>query len=159
VLGKKILNQESCVEEMMGNREVVHLKSPAHPLFAQVIRVTAFMIASHLDFNLEQVEDLRIAVDEACNHIFMHSSPQSQITADLQFDDTGLKIILHSTIDDSFVSGKGIPDSFCRLILDAVVDRAEIDHRNSHCTITLYKSKSPNHSPGPPEETLPGTHA
>ena len=46
--------------------EVVELKVPADPAYLAVIRTAAAGLAARLDLTLDEIEDLRIAVDEAC---------------------------------------------------------------------------------------------
>ncbi|MEJ5914161.1 ATP-binding protein [Pseudokineococcus sp. 1T1Z-3] len=43
----------------------VALRLPADPAFLSVLRTTAASLAARLDLTLDEVEDLRIAVDEA----------------------------------------------------------------------------------------------
>jgi serine/threonine-protein kinase RsbW len=44
----------------------VKLTIPAHPRFLRVARLTAAGIAGDIGFSLDEIEDLRVAVDEAC---------------------------------------------------------------------------------------------
>lgn len=49
-----------------GARPPVRLSIPADARFLRVARLTAAAIAGDLDFTVEDIEDLRVAVDEAC---------------------------------------------------------------------------------------------
>jgi len=46
---------------------VVELRIPAVPEFVGVARLAAAGIASRMDFSIEDIEDLKLAVAEACN--------------------------------------------------------------------------------------------
>src|SRR3954470_10028536 len=46
--------------------DVVHLRVPADPAYLAVIRTAAAGLAARLDLTMDEIEDLRIAVDEAC---------------------------------------------------------------------------------------------
>ena len=46
--------------------DVIDLRVPADPAYLAVIRTATDGVAMRLDLTLDQIEDLRIAVDEAC---------------------------------------------------------------------------------------------
>src|SRR5215213_1639624 len=46
--------------------DVVELDVPAHPAYVAVVRTAAAGLAARADLTLDRIEDLRIAVDEAC---------------------------------------------------------------------------------------------
>lgn len=50
----------------MGTDDEVRLAVPAKPEFLGLARVTAAGLASRLGFTFDQVEDLRLAIDEMC---------------------------------------------------------------------------------------------
>ena len=50
----------------MGSEDEVRLAVPAKPEFLGLARVTAAGLASRLGFTFDQVEDLRLAIDEIC---------------------------------------------------------------------------------------------
>ena len=47
-------------------RDVVELRLPADAAYLSVLRTATAGLAARLDFTLDEIEDLRIAVDEAC---------------------------------------------------------------------------------------------
>ncbi len=49
-----------------GGRDVVTLRLPAAGAYLSVLRTATASLASRLDFTIDDIEDLRIAVDEAC---------------------------------------------------------------------------------------------
>lgn len=50
----------------MSNEDEVRLAVPAKPEFLGLARVTAAGLASRIGFTFDQVEDLRLAIDEMC---------------------------------------------------------------------------------------------
>ncbi|HZK51624.1 MAG TPA: hypothetical protein VFD47_08685, partial [Actinomycetota bacterium] len=49
--------------------ETISIKIPASPEYLQVVRLVAAGLASRLSFTLEDIEDLKIAVDELSAYI------------------------------------------------------------------------------------------
>ena len=49
-----------------GDRDLVTLRLPAAGAYLSVLRTATASLASRLDFTIDDIEDLRIAVDEAC---------------------------------------------------------------------------------------------
>ena len=61
-------------------RDVVQLRLPAVGAYLSVLRTATASLASRLDFTIDDIEDLRIAVDEACAMLL----PQAVAGADLE---------------------------------------------------------------------------
>ena len=63
-----VLNDRARVRGTQSTRsqDVVELRLPAEPAYLSVLRTATAGLAARLDFTLDEIEDLRIAVDEAC---------------------------------------------------------------------------------------------
>ena len=62
-----------------GLRDVVQLALPAASAYLTVLRTATASLAARLDFTLEDIEDLRIAVDEASALLLVSAVPGSQL--------------------------------------------------------------------------------
>jgi serine/threonine-protein kinase RsbW len=51
----------------------IHLRVPAHPDYVGLIRSTAGHVAARADLTVEQIDDLRLAVDEAFALLISHN--------------------------------------------------------------------------------------
>ncbi|MGG1516306.1 ATP-binding protein [Paenibacillus oryzisoli] len=51
----------------------VHLQIPAQADYLELVRLTVFGIASKLNLTYEDIEDLKVAVSEACNQAILHA--------------------------------------------------------------------------------------
>ena len=55
--------------------DIVRLQLPAVGVYLSVLRSATAGLAARLNFTLEEIEDLRIAVDEACALLLPRRSP------------------------------------------------------------------------------------
>jgi serine/threonine-protein kinase RsbW len=64
-----------------GNRQAqreeapVTVTIPAHSEYVRVVRLAVTGVASRMKFSFEQVEDIKLAVSEACNNAILHAVP------------------------------------------------------------------------------------
>ena len=62
------------------SRDVVELRLPADSAYLSVLRTATAGLAARLDFTLDEIEDLRIAVDEACAMLLPDVSTRQPLT-------------------------------------------------------------------------------
>jgi serine/threonine-protein kinase RsbW len=60
--------------------DVVELRLPADGAYLSVLRTATAGLAARLDFTLDEIEDLRIAVDEACALLLPDAEPGASMT-------------------------------------------------------------------------------
>jgi serine/threonine-protein kinase RsbW len=60
--------------------DVVELRLPADGAYLSVLRTATAGLAARLDFTLDEIEDLRIAVDEACALLLPDAVPDAELT-------------------------------------------------------------------------------
>ncbi len=113
--------------------EVVELRVPADPAYLTVIRTATAGLAARLDLTLDEIEDLRIAVDEACALLLAHTAHDGE---SLYADFT-----IHQGSLDVHVRGpaRTLPDrtSFAWSVLEALVGRVETGATDKGCWIRL----------------------
>src|SRR6476469_9562108 len=61
------------------DRADVELRIPADGAYVSVLRTTTAGLAARLDFPIDDIEDLRIAVGEACAMVLPLADPDSQL--------------------------------------------------------------------------------
>jgi serine/threonine-protein kinase RsbW len=59
--------------------DVVEIRLPADSAYLSVLRTATAGLAARLDFTLDEIEDLRIAVDEACAMLLPHAIETAQL--------------------------------------------------------------------------------
>lgn len=54
------------------NEESIDISLPSKPEYVSIARMTSSAIANKMGFNIEEIEDIRVAVGEACNNAVIH---------------------------------------------------------------------------------------
>lgn len=57
----------------MNENASVMLSVPARPEFVDLVRLTLYGVASKMNFSYEEIEDMKVAVSEACNNVVLHA--------------------------------------------------------------------------------------
>ncbi|CAM4412349.1 serine/threonine-protein kinase RsbW [Paenibacillus endophyticus] len=65
----------------------IHLTIPARAEFIDIVRLTLFGIANKAGFSYEEIEDMKVAVTEACTNVVLHAYSNAQPgVIDLSFE-------------------------------------------------------------------------
>ena len=104
--------------------EVV-LTLPAAPEFVRLARLTCAGLATRIGMGYDEVEDLRIAVGEACSLLIGAGARKGTLTLAFGLDADAVGVTIVGSFDQPGVAGddSGLSDQ----ILDAVVDEHEVD--------------------------------
>ncbi len=89
----------------MTNRPDVELRLPAESVYVAVLRMTTAGLAARLDFTLDDIEDLRMAVGEACALVLEHADSGGDMHATFDLSDGSIRVAVSA---DS--SGETEPD-------------------------------------------------
>lgn len=108
---------------LSGVRDEVRLVMPADPEFLRLARVTAMGLASRLAFTFDEIEDLRIAIDELCFALMGTEGRPGTIELVYTVRDDGLEVEGVGTFSGGRSPGLS---EFSELILDAVTDTREV---------------------------------
>jgi len=102
-----------------GIRDVVSIRLPAASAYLSVLRTATAGLAARLDFTLDEIEDLRIAVDEACAMLLSEAVPGTDLTA--EFELTGQEMQVRVEVA---TVGSSAPkrDDFAWMVLTALAD-------------------------------------
>lgn len=78
----------------------IKLSVPSKPEYVGVIRLTLAAIASRIGFDIEKIEDMKVAVAEACTNAIIHGCHCSEErNFNIDFVSTGEKLMI-SVYDD-----------------------------------------------------------
>ncbi len=54
-------------------KDCISLKLPTKSEYVSVARLTASVVANNMGFDIESIEDIKVAVGEACNNAVLHA--------------------------------------------------------------------------------------
>lgn len=123
-----------------GSEDVVVLTVPADGAYLSVLRTATAGLAARLHFTLDEIEDLRIAVDEACAMLLPGLTADTDLTCRFDVADTALSVA---------VSAPAHPDrqlpgtqTFAWQVLTALAGQVEAEQSETTATIRLIKRRS-----------------
>jgi serine/threonine-protein kinase RsbW len=120
-------------------RDVVELRLPAESAYLSVLRTATAGLAARLDFTLDEIEDLRIAVDEACALLIPDARPDLPLVCRFTLETDCLEVTVEAATHTGRTPGR---DSFAWTVLTALageVDAGATD--DGVVTLTLRKHR------------------
>jgi serine/threonine-protein kinase RsbW len=121
-------------------RDLVTITLPAIGAYLSVLRTATAGLAARLDFTLDEIEDLRIAVDEACAMLLVQAVPGADIECEFALDEDTMRVRVSVFTQDGEQPSR---DTFAWTVLSALAgevdSEADVDNR---VTITLRKRRS-----------------
>lgn len=122
-----------------GTRDVVVLRLPAAGAYLSVLRTATASLASRLDFTIDDIEDLRIAVDEACAMLLSQTVPGADLECSFELTKDAISVeVTVPTLDGEEPSR----DTFAWTVLTALV--GEVDSAvdaDRRVTLSLRKRR------------------
>jgi serine/threonine-protein kinase RsbW len=74
------------------NTEVVDVRVPASGEFVATLRLTATSLGARCDLTVDDIDDLVLAVDEACSLLLPHAEPGTSLSAHFQLESGALSV-------------------------------------------------------------------
>ena len=122
----------------MANQHVV-LTVPAQPEFLRVVRMTASGLGSRLGFTIDEVDDLRLALDELC---FALIGKGIEGSLELTYVLEEHALVISGEVAKE-TSAAGELNDLSRQILTALVDEHQLRDGETKRSFTLTKRQSP----------------
>jgi serine/threonine-protein kinase RsbW len=116
----------------------VLLRVPASSAFVAVLRSLAAGLAARCDLTLDEIEDLRIAVDEACALLLPLAPPGEMLTAEFGLRSGELVVQVQVAARDDADLRR---DGFGWTVLEALVSEVATERAPGSMTITLTKRR------------------
>jgi serine/threonine-protein kinase RsbW len=121
-------------------RDVVAITLPASSAYLTVLRTATAGLAARLDFTIDEIEDLRIAVDEACAMLLPQALPGADITCEFTLEGDSMTVMVSVITVDGEEPSR---DTFAWTVLTALAgDVSSGTDADQRVTITLCKHRS-----------------
>jgi serine/threonine-protein kinase RsbW len=134
------VSEQDAVATPPGLDGAVELSVPADSVFVSVLRTVTASLAARRDFTIEEIDDLRIAVDEAGALLLPLAAPTSQLTAHFSGPGDLLEIVV--SISPVGEAGAGIDQtSFAWLVLAALADEVSTSASPGQLSVALRKRR------------------
>jgi serine/threonine-protein kinase RsbW len=119
----------------------ISIKIPASPEYIQVLRLVAAGLAARLSFTLEDIEDLKIAVDELSAYITGAHGRSGTLAVDFTLHDDRIEIKGTGKYAEGYDVRTDLTE-FSRMILETVTDSADLNASDGLPVFSIVKSKS-----------------
>lgn len=124
------------------NQDTIELGLPLNPAYVSAARLTASSIANRMGFNIEDIEDIKAAVSEACTYLIkqyeLDRSTQSTFKIEFMIKDEELEIQLTAKRSEQSLSYE--EDGLGILMIEALMDYISISSRqNPNIHILMIK--------------------
>ncbi len=131
----------------MDQKNLIKMTVPTDSANISVVRMTASSIANRIGFNIEEIDDVKIAVSEACTNVIKHSKVssfdlffgQGSNFIEIEIKDTGVGYNFSSLKDPEFCGERecgGLGIYIIKMLMDDVVIQSELDKGT-----TIYMKK------------------
>lgn len=128
------------VKEMNNPKpENIELTLPINSAYVSAIRLTASSIANRMNFNIDETEDVKAAVSEACTFIIKKSNPAVNKEFKVSF------ILIDKTLEINIVSENmnmpdNLEDEMGLMMIKALSDSFEILSKEKNLFIKIVKT-------------------
>ena len=121
-------------------RDVVVLRLPAAGAYLSVLRTATASLASRLDFTIDDIEDLRIAVDEACAMLLTQAMAGADLECRFELTADAIDVAVSVLTLDGQEPSR---DTFAWTVLTALAGEVDssVDADN-RVTLVLHKRKA-----------------
>ncbi len=130
---------EPDADHLLDRQDVVELRLPADSAYLSVLRTATAGLAARLDFTLDEIEDLRIAVDEACALLLPDALEDHPLVCRFTLHEDCLEVSVQARTRTGRTPGR---DSFAWTVLTALAGEVDASATpDGTVTLTLRKQR------------------
>ncbi|MPZ63378.1 MAG: anti-sigma factor [Propionibacteriales bacterium] len=120
------------------SRHQVALTVPADSSYVALLRATTAGVAARLDFTLDDIDDLRLAVDEACGLLLRQARPESTLFCGFRMAEPHLSIDVTAQADSPRLPPR---DGFAWTVLTSLAGDVHASVDEDSVTLTLSRKR------------------
>jgi len=114
----------------------VELRLPADGAYVAILRTATAGLAARIDFTLDDIEDLRIAVDEACAMVLPQAIPGSSLDCQFWLDPASITVSVSAECETPRQPSR---DGFAWTVLAALATSVTAETDTDRLTISLTR--------------------
>jgi hypothetical protein len=118
----------------------VTVRIPASPQYVSVVRLIAASLGARLGFTIDEIEDLKIGVDELAGYLTGRDGRDGTLEIRFAISGDSIEIAGGGDFESRQRAGPELSD-FSRRILETVVDSAALDPGDTSPSFRLSKSR------------------
>ena len=121
-------------------KDMVAVRMPAEGAYLSVLRTATAGLAARLDFTLDEIEDLRIAVDEACAMLLPQALPGTSLECEFELGADSMTVAVSVRAEEGTPPAR---DTFAWTVLTALAGNVDASVApDGKVSIVLQKSRS-----------------
>ena len=133
------MTETSAAVRPAGVRDEVSVAIPAEGSYLSVLRMVTAGLAARVDFTVDEIEDLKIGVDEACAMLLAQAVPGTNLDVDFGVEEDALRIaVTVATLDGREPSRETFSWTVLTALAGAVDAEVGVEDR---VTIRLRKTR------------------
>ena len=119
--------------------DVVEIQVPADVVYVSTLRLTAASLAARCDLTIDEIEDLRLAVDEACSLLLPHARTGSALQA--RFEVSPGRLAVQTSVHTDTAAE---PDrtGFAWTVLGALASSVDVRQEADRLVIVVTKTRA-----------------
>jgi serine/threonine-protein kinase RsbW len=116
---------------------------PARAEFVQLLRSAVGSLAARLDFTYEAIDDLRIAVDEACARILSVPGEPHELRLRITPADSRIEVLASTDAEADEWPPEDLKESLTAKILAALTDEVQFERVGRSPAVRIVKRAAP----------------
>jgi serine/threonine-protein kinase RsbW len=112
---------------------------PARPEFMQLLRAAVGSVAARVDFTYEAIDDLRIAVDEACARILSLPGTPTTVFLKIVPSETEIEVVAYTDGETDEWPPERFEESLTAKILEALTDGVTFERVGTSPAVRVLK--------------------
>lgn len=124
---------------MSKNYDEIKIHLPQKADYLGFIRLSVSGLASRMGFDIDTIEDIKVAVSEVCSRIIsMHNDASETYDITFQLFESGLKAVFSTANAPGRDMFEGESGDFAKAIICSLMDEFEIT-ADQNCVVTMGK--------------------
>ena len=122
----------------MSNNEKIKLTLPINAAYVSAARLTASSVANRLNFDIEEIEDIKVAVSEACTYIIKKPcfSTNNDFKIEFNLSPDSIIISLWAFSNEKITTDS---DEMSLKVIEAITDKFDINCEGNSFNMIIEK--------------------